>query len=1396
MKRLCLFIILILATWPLIQAAQAQSPTPTPELENPFSRELEESDTNPPPLDSSPDQVRADELLYNLSGLDSEADKLQATLGFIDDQGNYQSGSLGRLKLKPSDKKRLTKLANGSLNEKEKEAVIYDQRLLDLLVQLTTPTELGGGGLEHLRVGDLLRFRNDPRSRETEGTDNISQHQYGKAADIIEINTTHCTKKSFLRKKDLASFPVKVAWQGGGPYNPAITSPASFDAVARSNALRDILGTLPTDSYDGSFQGFADLLQQLQRRVLAQEAGVDRGSLDILINNDTLETLGRALVNNNLGYAPGAFVGTSPDEVTRSIPQSFLEQSLHLPPTALKGDDWNQSLERLGRFKVAIDNDIDPAEIVAGSLDKLRSSPYYRAYKQAEQAYRLPSGTLAGAEQNRPEAFRKIGALVIADTLRYPPSERDELIAQADQGKVTQLSLARFGDIKDFPGNALLVMAPGPQSSKAAAERYLAKEMLNGKTAITSDSLPDAIVHALSTTIPGLHTTRSRSAVTKDLITSPKLREAFRQAGAGAMEEAFGLPEQSLSHLVTATSTPSLDQFRTYLGQRLIEDYETATVGAFNATPHLRHTAAESDTHFGLPKGTTERFLSRQIGAADFKTLVGQAYLDTTFQDSFHDLYHTPSNGLAALSVGDMFSLLVGTVNAAASRAGASWVEEDLGLVPDSFAVLFNQADPEELLVNAGIAVLGGELFNAFEVDGREVKDGLTLKRRLGAAAIETTLGLNPGSFQTSVQIVKNLNAERFSTVFSHPNQVDTGLRLPSGTTQQFLDGKLPPSSVAEQVGLAPLGQLNSEELQNRLGWNGDYLIDGEQLLRTIDSSNGTTTDKKSGQTITMRSLLARIGGYNLDQSFGYDPGTMEAWAHASSAEEQNSILLKQGGELYGDRLGLSLENRDDLVRAYREGGDTRIGTKASSRTLRTALEEKIKERFALPSGTISEQDALSFVTGDMRLANAVVAAVNQTNQVKVDLEEKYELFRTIAAGWSNEPSFETMLATKEGDRYKRILADYAQTKANDLLDPVLDRVTQGVLTANQIFNAAQSPYPGPLLEKIKSGYFATKEAQNTFFYGLLDAQIQKKNGSVPPDFTETLVLGSNTERSAMLYTFLGSKVSDGILTSLPPDVRTLATTWFNHYDPETGKILNQNAIFTDWASATISQYTDNAISSTAMKFALNYLNGTINPAAIQENPALIIDLSPGNLVNLVNSQLGLPTGQFGEFYSKYKQMQQLYTKYKAGSLDASEAAFAVDAILFDGALAELVRGLDDLLGLPPGSVQELIQFALSGNPVHLFKFIYNIFFGSWIDCPDLQQEAQKNVQLLIRKILELGQDSARLIPSQIITFKQSYITALSDKIKQNYSLCLELPGARCGVFARPEYSTQVHIGF
>ncbi len=1414
MKRCIYLLIIILTWWPLLPVhAQNDSPSPQEsDLANPAYRELDEqNEPNDTQGETQTDaQKKQDELLYNLGIVADQGDELQQAFGTLDDKGNYSPGTLKTIKLKPSDKKRLIKLANGSLSDKQKKTVNYDARALDLLVHLGTPTELGGAGFDYLRVQDFLRFRQDPRSRETENADNVSAHQYGKAVDITEINTTYCTQKTSGAfgiggsETKLPPFPVKVIWQGGAPHNPTSAELGSFDAVARANALRDILGSLPTDTYSGSIQGMTDLLQQLQRRVLAEELNLDRGSLDYLINNDVLETLGRAALNQKLALAPGALTGNSRDENLRSIPEAALEQSLNLPPQSFRGD-LKDAVERLGRYKVALDNNIDPQDILAGKTNEIKSSPYYSYYKDAEAAFRLPKGSLSGVLSNNASAFRQVGAQLLADRLGYSPNDAQDLIKQAQSGTLNQLSLARKGDLPLFPGNALLLLAPGSQSSKTKGEHYLSQQIIDRAGTFSLNTLDEA-KDQITSRFPNLKASTTRGELIDFLASqSPQsVSPLYRQIGLTYMEKVFDLPGGDLIKAVQQANPPSLDQYEAIIGPDVLNDAlaDNLTQDEIKQFPAdeqpLLHASLGNyfnknqypqaiDTHLSLPAGSTQKRYQGQLSQTDYTRLVGKAFMENDFVETFNDLYHTSQIGLGKVSLDEMFTLVFGQINDAATRAGASWVEEDLGLAPDSFSVFFTKVDPEERLVNAGINVLAGNLWDSFEIDAQNINDLQTLKQRVGQAKVETLLGLKPGSFHTSLASVKTDNP-RFDQIFASPSTVDAILGTKSGTAQSFKNGSGSPESIITTVGNLLFDKIDVATLHTKLGWDDRF-----KLVDPATLQNNPTPYLTDYDGATLRQLLAKIGGFNLDISFGYEPNTTDKWIHANSVD-QNQILADAGGKLYADRLGFDPKNDQSIIDSYRTG----------SQSAKDTAMAKLKDLYHIPN----QGDLASFVDGEMIRARFAPAIVKQTQLNKLPTNiidgDPYEVFHTMMLGWSNDPNYEQRISQEAIDRVQKILTqDYAVSKSNSLLDRAFERISQGALDSNGSFLAGTSPYSSGNLDGIRHDYYTIKEAQGDYLFGLVDQKILQKNSQLPLHFSEVLMEGANQDRSSMIYRFLDSKISDGILNSLPANLQSTVASWLKNPNPNQGALLATNSDFGSWASNIFSQYSDNSISGGAMQLAVQYLSGGISPQIISENPTSFYDLSPSTMSGLINKQLGLDAGAFESYYDSYQQVQTTISDYKDGNLDASQALFTIDNAVFGGQIAQFTQAIDSTFGLPDGSTQLLISYAITQNPLYLVQFGLNVLGlggGTEVQCPDLQKEAQKNIKKLVSAVVDAGQEQASAIPSQIIIFDPNMITQLTDeigdKIRNNYNICTMVANSRCGIFAAHEYADRIHIGF
>ncbi|HEY1074915.1 MAG TPA: hypothetical protein VGE59_04490, partial [Patescibacteria group bacterium] len=325
-----------------------------------------------------------------------------------------------------------------------------------------------------------------------------------------------------------------------------------------------------------------------------------------------------------------------------------------------------------------------------------------------------------------------------------------------------------------------------------------------------------------------------------------------------------------------------------------------------------------------------------------------------------------------------------------------------------------------------------------------------------------------------------------------------------------------------------------------------------------------------------------------------------------------------------------------------------------------------------------------------------------------------------------------------------------------------------------------------------KTGSFALNSGEdfiaNPAFMGWASATISKYTGNrIPMDAMR-----------------LGIKY---LTDKFKPQVLAPNSTTAKAFDPSYLDGGLDNKLKSEFQKETGGTYLSNPLAETTDPSIVNAAEGEVtNPTTKEKGKfdykgalkAMAVDY----MIEFVGKRSSFPVGQMKAFYDKYKAAQGLYKDFKAGKVDVAQAVFIVDDLFFGGKISALLTGFDDALGLPAGSTQALLMFAITGNPMYAVQFVLGFIFGSTMECPDYQLEARKNVKKLIRKVIKLGEFDASLIPSQIITFSQTYLDQLSGVIDRNYHDYGGLgydpcpPLSRCGVFARPEYGFQVHIGF
>lgn len=1332
-----------------------------------------------------------------------------------------QGGVFNALNLKPSDRKRLQNIANGTADPN---TIQYDQRLLDLLTKLVAPASVGGGGLTYLRVADLLRIKSDPRSTETEGATNISQHQNGKAADITEVGLAHCTATKGIGgiggTRALAPFPVKVAWQGGANVSTGVLVGDSFDATSKMNAFAQIVGSQPPTNANSYRTTLTGTMQQLARRVIANELKLDLSAFDNSTSASFLSDIGREITNKNLGLSPGSLTGSTQNDRIRSVAQAELTQSLKLPAGSLNGNTWTDAINTLGHYKVASDTNIPLDQVLSGKFTAAQVSSQYHQDTQANQAFNLPS--TINVDQLSPDnasAFRQIGANWLATTLRYDPQDTQAIIAGAGQGNVPAISFERSGVTPPLGNYLLTIIAPTAQSSKAAGELAAGNNILGVRSdanlSQTSTDLTNALKGVTNFTGSSISTSDIKSLISQS---GGGYDKQMAAVGAKSLENIFGLPDSSLSTLVKNGTTVTLDNLTQILGQRALEDQLGANVGDYTNNFSLTTTSTKTlDADLNIPAGTTGQFQNRKINAGQFKKIIGQAVIANDIKPTVLDKYPLPEVGLGSLTNQDIVDILTGKQTDISARAGAAWVEEDLGLTPGTLVPLFANATNNEKLTNSGIAVLGG-ILDIFNINGQNITSTNMLLTRLGQARVEGYFGFDPGTFASSVATIKSTNAERWADTFANKanaTDYDNILHLTAGSTANLVSGRMTVDQYNLAAGQAVTNdksKINNASLSDLLGWDPPYNVNGNDLYKALAANNWAAVTP----------YLIKLGGYSNDQSFGYDPGTIQEWMNGGDVNG-NQTLIRQGSHIFSGNLGLS--NLNSLFDMYKTGKGANLdpsvfsdpGIASGIRATDISGLAKIAQSIGIPglssanpatqilidlaksNKTTPLGDLSGFLTGNFQTAMSSYIAGRQVDTwSEKGIQLDYGLMRIIDVGSASDPATELDLAKKAQNKLAQLVNDSSAGQYLANAQKMISLYTKGTIDATGHFDPNAVRFLIDQQTQVITNILAQNQAQKSYTYGILDGQLQKINPSVPSGFAESMFEGTDAERGTALASFVGGRILGN--SGIDPSIVSAITTYVNNYkngNYSVGQIsatLQASAItaISNLVSQQLSSLLGNSIPPAAASAIANVINGgKFDPSSLK---SIGVDL----FAQTVDKLTGVSTGTMVAYYGEYKDIQSTISSYQSGAVSATDLAIKAATTLFGKEIAAVTNWVDNSLGLPNGTTQDAIAVVMTGglNVLADLKLGYDLLFGERISCPDLTKTAQANVQNLIDKIITIGSADSSLLPSQIITLKPDYIKNLQDKIKEVYQPCLDVDGAMCGIFALPGYTRQVHIGF
>jgi hypothetical protein len=294
-----------------------------------------------------------------------------------------------------------------------------DARILKTLVYLTTPTDLGGAGREHINVSKILQMTSTNTEVLNSSDPDNSAFTYdltnpehpskvSQAMDIDQIDNLRITTKITMHSRigDLfgsnqvsyqySSTPIQVAWQ--------------TNAGAKA-------ATTPSDYYSGALGAFTTSLGQLLDQ-MGLSGTIDLNSVNLNDLGSVADVVGMSLITTVLNSPNGSVKGWDLDSVLDQLGRAYIAQNLGLDTNALsKGSTVNELVQQIGRTTVERSFDL-PSNSLEGSTSADILSTLGRRY--VEDTLQIHPGSLAVKQYSQSNLLEQIGEGRIEQRFNLP----------------------------------------------------------------------------------------------------------------------------------------------------------------------------------------------------------------------------------------------------------------------------------------------------------------------------------------------------------------------------------------------------------------------------------------------------------------------------------------------------------------------------------------------------------------------------------------------------------------------------------------------------------------------------------------------------------------------------------------------------------------------------------------------------------------------------------------------------------------------------------------------------------------------------------------------------------------------------------------------------------------
>jgi len=827
------------------------------------------------------------------------------------------------------------------------------------------------------------------------------------------------------------------------------------------------------------------------------------------------------------------------------------------------------------------------------------------------------------------------------------------------------------------------------------------------------------------------------------------------------------------------------------------------------------------DMTFGLKAEDSRNLLAGKLAPHDYITKVGD-YLKTSV------IYDQIANYAPQLKDKDLKQLSL----ALANQTGSS----------------------QEILEAAGANRVGQMLGLDFPVSIRG-----NFKDNLGEGLIEDRLGLKNGSFKDSLDAAVASNGQqKFESAFyidngqlsearnasssywqetyhkNYANMVDSILNISSGSTFDFLTGKIDLGSYVDRAGRSTMNEVTVDKLADFMGLDDSYKFAAISLVEVFNTDPSLSSPASK---IKLYNSLIGVAGLDLDSKTKFDPGTWQKIIFVDPADPLHTgpkhakeTLLEQGKRYMPKWLGLDPQWEPYMDLIYEKG---------------TGINNEIAMRDAIKqiTGIADDNDAGRFLHGDLKggiYSWGAAQIVSQYNQEFQGTGSQLDYY-TVKTAYFNDPAGENVVAEKAIEDFKK------ECGGCEISPDQQDYIRDQAISDSR--------------DKAK------KQVQ----YSVIDMQLHKLDKNIPPGFTLAMKEGSSEQKWTMSLSYVGN-VLHSENNNIPPEIANDLNKYFDPNSPsfhDASALSSSTYAFLDTQMKTwFGDFIQPGTAKALFEFGSTGKLGT--PSDQGSLTQIYANYGINIVANWADSKFGLPLGStkvFYDYFTKYQAAAAAYHKaqvaYQAAktaeNLQAlNKSTAAVDAIkaeaitfVINSAFQKQLVAVDQKLGLVPGSSAMIVgmaaQFWITGgvSPITIGLFILTNLFGvyrvdvtctacgyypemggspGWVlghgnisqilhtanICPlgefngqdqasfrqGTVKAAQWKVNQLIADVLNIDDKTKdkNLLPTQIMTLRQDDVDSFSTLLNNKYGL----PASRgnSGLWANPLMWDHIHIGY